>query len=124
MNERSGTQTKQRQRVEDCLQRLEDGFRRRWEDNPEFRDSLRGKDRDIQIDLRETGSWWIQVRDGNLQAIVEDEPEDIDVGIEAEADDFVDVFDGDLGPVKAYMTGKIKVDAGMRDLMLVKKFLG
>lgn len=113
-----------RERVEECLERLESGFRRKWDDNPEFRSSLRGKDRDIVIDLRETGTWWLKVRDGDLKAIVEDEPEDADVGIEADADDFVDVFDGDLGPVKAYMTGKIQVDAGMRDLLLVKKFMG
>lgn len=114
----------QRERVEDCLQRLEDGFRRRWENNEDFRSSLRGKDREILIDLRETGSWWLEVRDGNLEAIREGTTEDADVRIEADAGNFVDVFDGDLGPVKAYMTGKIKVDAGMRDLMLVKKFLG
>jgi putative sterol carrier protein len=113
-----------RERVEECLDRLEAGFRRRWDNNPEFRESLEGKNRDILIDLRDTGAWWIQVREGDLEAIVEDEPEDPDVGIEADADDFVDVFDGDLGPVQAYMTGKIEVDAGMRDLMLVKTFLG
>jgi putative sterol carrier protein len=120
----SETEPIARERVEDCLQRLEDGFRRRWENNEDFRSSLRGKDRDILIDLRATGAWCLKVRDGDLEAIEETTVEDPDVEIEADADDFVDVFDGDLGPVKAYMTGKIQVDAGMRDLMLVKKFLG
>lgn len=120
----SRTEQRSRERVEQCLQRLEDGFRRRWENNPDFRSSLEGKDREILIDLRETGSWWIEVDDGELAAIHEGAGSDADVAIEADAEDFVDIFDGDLGPVKAYMTGKIKVDAGMRDLLLVKKFLG
>lgn len=111
------------ERVEACLQRLEDGFRRRWDNNPDFRDSLEGKDRDILIDLRDTGSWWLQVRDGDLLEIHEGTVEGPDVTIEADAEDFVAVFDGDTGPVRAYMTGKIDVDAGLRDIMLVKNFL-
>jgi len=113
-----------RERVEECLDRLERGFRRRWKNNEDFRSDLKGKDREIVIDLRETGTWWLNVEDGDLVTIQEGGREDPDVRIEADAEDFVDVFDGDLGPVKAYMTGKIKVDAGMRDLMLVKNVLG
>lgn len=117
-------QQARREKVEACLQRLEDGFRRRWDNNPDFRKSLQGKDRDILIDLKQTGSWWLKVRDGDLEAIVEGDRKDPDVSIQAKAGDFVDVFDGDLSPIEAYMKRKIKVDAGFRDIMLVKKFVG
>lgn len=113
-----------REKVEDSLQRLEDGFQRRWDNKPDFRSSLKGKDRDILIDLRETGTWWLEVRDGYLEEIHEGNLEDPDVSIRADAEDYLAVFDGDLGPLEAYMKQKIKVSAGLRDMMLVKSFLG
>lgn len=113
-----------REDIEDCLERLENGFRRRWENNPDFRNDLKGKDRNILIDLSDTGAWWLRVRDGNLEEIKEGQPEDADVTIRADAGDFISVFDGDLSPLEAYMKQKIKVDAGLRDIMLVKSFMG
>jgi len=112
-----------RERVEDCLERIESGFRRRWEDNEDFRSSLKGKDRDIVIDIQDLQAWTIVVRDGDLRRIEEKDREDPDVRIGAEAEDFLDIFDGDLSPMKAYLTNRVDVSAGVSDLMLVKKFM-
>lgn len=114
-----------RERIEAALGRLERGFRKRWENNPDFRKSLVGKDRDILIDLRDHGAWTIQVRDGNLEGIVEGRPPGkANVRIEADAEHFLAIFDGTLSPAEAYLRKKVKVKAPIRDILLVKSFMG
>lgn len=114
----------QREKILDCLDRLEAGFFRKWENDAEFRDSLEGKDRDILIDITDVGAWTLVVRDGKLEAIEESKPEDPDVRLTSRSEDFLAVFEGDLSPLKAYVQKKIKVKAGIRDILLVKSFMG
>lgn len=119
------TQRTKEERVADCLERIENGFQRKWENNADFRDSLKGKDRDILIELTDLGSWLLTVRDGKLEGIEEvDGLDDPDVRITAEVEDFLALFDGELSPLKAYATKKVKVNAGIRDILLVKSFMG
>lgn len=113
-----------RETILDCLDRLERAFRKRWENDEKFRSSLEGKDRDILIDLRAEGAWTLKVRNGDLVSIDEGKPKDPDVKIDAEAEDFVAVFNGDLSPLEAYVKRRIKVKAGFRDILLVKSFMG
>ena len=91
--------TGQRDQILHCFERLEAGFRRRWENNPDFRKSLKGKDRDILVDLDHAGAWTLQVRDGDLQDIIEERPKKPDVRIRAQPEDFLAIFDGTLSPV-------------------------
>lgn len=120
----SNDEAAKRERVLDCLDRLEQGFLRRWENNADFRDSLKGKDRDIVVDLTDLDAWTLRVRDGKLEKIREGRPEDPDVRIRADTEDFLDVFEGDLSPMEAYLKKKIKIKAGFRDILLVKSFMG
>lgn len=112
-----------RERVLACLERIESGFHRKWDNDPDFRDELEGKDRDILLELTDVGSWTIVVRGGRLEEIGEHEPDDPDVRLTAKSEDFLAVFDGDLSPLRAYMTNRIDVDAGLGDILLVKSFL-
>lgn len=114
----------QEQQVLACLDRIEQGFRRKWENDADFRDSLEGKDRDIVIDLTDLGAWSLRVRDGKLQEIEEGGIEDPDVRLRSKAEDFLAIFDGELSPLEAYMKKKVKVKAGLRDILLVKSFMG
>lgn len=115
-------QTK-REKVTACLEKIERGFHRKWDNDPEFRDSLKGKDRVILIDLTDMGAWTLRVEDGKLQEIEEGRPDDFDVRLKTASEDFLAIFEGDLSPLKAYMTNKVKVKAGLRDIMLVKSFM-
>ncbi len=118
------TDDPQRERVAEYLDRLERGFHRKWDNDPDFREGLEGKDRDILLEFTDVGSWTMTVRDGKLESIDEGSLEDADVRLTAQSQDFLDVIDGDLSPLKAYMTNRIDVSAGLRDILLVKSFLG
>ena len=117
-------ETSERDRILAALERLSRGFRKRWDSNPDFRKSLQGKDRDILIDLKHAGAWTLMVRNGDLVEIKEHRPTDADVRIEAEPQDFLAIFEGTLSPVDAYLRKKIKVKAPLRDILLVKAFMG
>ena len=51
-------------------------------------------------------------------------PGKANVRVEADAENFLAIFDGTLSPAEAYLRKKIKVKAPLRDILLVKSFLG
>lgn len=112
------------EQIQHHLARLERGFQRKWENDADFRESLKGKDRDILIDLTDIGAWTLRVRDGKLEEIERDRPEDPDVSVKTSSDDFIAIFKGELSPVKAFLFRKVKVNAPPGDIKLVKAFMG
>lgn len=49
---------------------------------------------------------------------------DADVTITASLDTLRDMFDGELSPTSAYMTGKIRIDGDMSKAMALSQLLG
>ncbi len=117
-------QTPDDDRIQECFDRIERGFHRKWENDEAFRNGLKGKDRDIHIEFTDQGSWSLIVQDGELVTVEQGAPSDADVHLTTTSEHFIDVMNGDLSPMKAYLTKKISVDAGLRDILLVKSFLG
>lgn len=109
--------------VEDAVGFIEDRFWHHYESNADLREALEGKDRTILLDVRDGPSYHVLVVDGVLEAVQEGAVEDPDVRIIADRDDLLDVLNRDVHPVAAYLRGKVKVRAPVRDLMLVKAFL-
>lgn len=110
--------------VQQALDKIDSGFKKRWENNPDFRRKLEGKDRDIVIDLGPDGAYHLVVRDGYLQEIRDERPADQDALVTTTKDALLDIFNGDLHPIKAYTMGHVKVKASFRDVLLVRAFLG
>jgi len=106
------------------LQRLKAGFERRWNTSSEFRSKMQGKDRDIVIDLGQDGVFHLVVRNGFLEQILPGRPEKVDASVTLAAADLVAIFNNTLHPIKAYTTGRVKVKAPLRDILLVRAFLG
>ncbi len=77
-----------------------------------------GFDGSVKFDM--TGEGVIRVVDGSVTT----EDGDADCTITAEPDTFKDMFDGELDPTAAYMTGKIKIDGDMGIAMKLGQLLG
>ena len=77
-----------------------------------------GFDGSVKFDM--TGEGVIRVVDGDVTT----EDGDADCTITAEPDTFKEMFDGDLDPTAAYMTGKIKIDGDMGVAMKLGQLLG
>ena len=87
-------------------------------------DALRAKiseagfDGSVKFEL--SGEGVIRIVDGDVST----EDGDADCTIAADPEVFKDMFDGELDPTAAYMTGKIKVDGDMGVAMKLGQLLG
>ncbi len=70
-----------------------------------------GFDGSAKFDVADVGAIVI---DANGARISDDETE---VTLSADADTFQEIFDGDLNPTSAFMTGKLSVDGDMAQAM-------
>ncbi|MEM9062760.1 MAG: SCP2 sterol-binding domain-containing protein [Pseudomonadota bacterium] len=87
-------------------------------------EALRGKvgssgfDGSVKFEL--TGEGVIRIADGDVHT----DDGDADCTISADPDVFKDLFEGELDPTAAYMTGKIKIDGDMSVAMKLSSLLG
>ena len=77
-----------------------------------------GFDGSVKFDL--TGEGVIRIVNGDVTT----EDGDADCTISAEPDTFKEMFEGELDPTAAYMTGKIKIDGDMGVAMKLGSLLG
>ena len=72
----------------------------------------------VKFDIEDEGV--ILVNDGELRM----EDGDADVTISASLDTFREIFDGELSPTAAYMTGRRRIDGDMGLAMKLSQILG
>ena len=77
-----------------------------------------GFDGSVKFEL--TGEGVIRIVDGTVTT----EDGDADCTIAADPETFKDMFDGELDPTAAYMTGKIRIDGDMGVAMKLGQLLG
>jgi putative sterol carrier protein len=61
-----------------------------------------------------------EIRDGELVDVTTEPGENAQVRLTVHSDDLVDLVNGELGAGKAFMSGKLKVDASFGDLMRLR----
>lgn len=77
-----------------------------------------GFDGSVKFNIEDEGV--IRIADGTVTT----EDGDADVTISATLDVLKDLFDGELAPTAAFMTGKIKIDGDMSLAMKMSSLLG
>lgn len=63
------------------------------------------------------------LRSGSLTEIVEGDRSDAQITFTVNSDDLVAVTDGSLSFISAWTSGRLKIDASMRDLLRVRSLL-
>lgn len=84
-----------------------------------LREKFSGSDFSGSVRFDVTDEGVILVRDGTVST----EDGEADVTISASLDTFRAMFDGDLSPTAAYMTGKIRIDGDMGAAMKLSQIL-
>lgn len=110
--------------VEECVQRMEAAFWRRYESNPDLRKKLEGKERVIQLALTDGQGWWFHIRDGKLDAPQHGHHARPDATVTVSKHDLLAVFNGELRPMQAYLTGRVRVKASLSDMLFAKSLMG
>jgi putative sterol carrier protein len=89
-----------------------------------LREKFAGADFDgsVTFDIEDVGT--ILVTNGEIQTIDNTANSDADVTISASLDTFREIFDGELSPTAAYMTGRMRIDGDMSMAMKLSQILG
>jgi putative sterol carrier protein len=89
-------------------------------------EKARGDNAVIAFDLRGEGggAFWLQVRDGALSLGEGTPPAEADAILRAEAADLMKIMGGELNPMMAFMSGKVKVERNMGIMMKLMGWFG
>lgn len=110
--------------VEEAVKRMEAGFWRRYNANPDLQRKLAGKTRVIQLHVPDDDSYWFHVADGKLDDVQPGMHENPDVVVTTKRADLFAIFNGELKAMHAYLTGRVKVKASFGDILFAKSLLG
>ena len=78
--------------------------------------------RTIRIDITDLDlSYWTKLEDGQMGKLREGEPERADIKMRAKSDDIVAMVNGELGLMKSYLSGKVRIEASLHDLLALRK---
>lgn len=86
---------------------------------------LDGVNATIQFDLsgENGGLYWVRMADGTAES-GEGAVASPDMTLKAAADDWANMVNGDLNPMQAFMTGKIKIQGDMALAMKLQALIG
>ncbi|GEM_PF-5889322 len=112
------------QSVEEAVKRMEAGFWRRYNASPDLQRKLAGKTRVIQLAIPDADSYWFHIVDGKIHDIQQGQHEKPDAQVTVHKADLLAVLNGEMKAMQAYLSGKVKVRAGLSDLLFAKSLLG
>ena len=97
----------------------------RLEATEEARGSLAGslpEARIIAVQVSDLGTeYWTEMSDGVMDELREGAPARADIRIRAASDQLVDIIDGRRSMFSSVMTGRVKVEAGLADLLRLRR---
>ena len=110
--------------VEECVKRMEEGFWKRYNSQPELREKLAGKTRIIQLSLTDGHGYWFHIDDGKLASVQHGVHPRPDALVTTSKHDLLAVFNGELKVMQAYLTGRVRVKASFGDILFAKSLFG
>lgn len=110
--------------VEECVKRMEEAFWRRYHANADLRARLAGKERIIQLTLTDGHGHWFHILDGKLAEVQHGIHPDAHATVTVSKHDLLAVFNGELKPIQAYLTGRVRVQASFGDMLFAKSLFG
>jgi putative sterol carrier protein len=100
-----------------------DNYRKKIEDDEELKKELTGLVRMVNIDTTDNEGFSFILDNGQVRDFKRGIIEGAEITIHATTADFKLLFTGELKPMKAWATKRLKFDASMEDIMRVKKLL-
>ena len=104
------------------LEALVARFNARAASDPRLRAELEGIQRTVVLDLKDGTTFHFTLKDAHVDGILDGGVDRPDVTIIADKDTVKGLLSGEIGPFKAYATGKLKVKGDMEDLLRFRKF--
>ena len=109
--------------ISEIIENIRTVFNNRSAKDQIFRDSLMGFEKTIAFTLTDNDSYWFQITKGTVPLINKGIPLRSDIKLISDTESLLAILSGTLDPMKAIMTGKLKISGTITDVVWLKKFL-
>lgn len=76
----------------------------------------------IELSVTDLGiTYWSRMLGGTLSEVTEGRPQRADIRVRVASDDLVQLVDGRRSLFSSYLSGQVKIDASLSDLMRLRK---
>ena len=96
-------------------------FNSRIDGEPEFSKMIEGKDRTICICVSNGENFSTKLENMRIDDFVQNEDANADLVVTANSEILIGLINREISPIKAYMSGDLKVNASWTDMLLLKK---
>ncbi|HVL48582.1 MAG TPA: SCP2 sterol-binding domain-containing protein [Candidatus Thermoplasmatota archaeon] len=110
--------------VQEAVDRIVNGFRKRYDASPELRQKLKGKNRIVLLDVTDGAAYTFHVEDGNLVRVESERHPKPDASMSVSTKDLLAILNKELPAMRAYLEKRVKVKASFTDILFVKSLLG
>ncbi len=107
--------------IKQILEEKVSEFNSRVKDEPKYSGVIEGKERSICISVSDGGNYVSNLKDMQLEQFKESEDTRKDLVVTATSEVLIGLINKEISPIKAYMTGELKVKASLTDMLLLKK---
>ena len=78
--------------------------------------------RTIQIEVPDLeATYWTELREGHMGKLQHGEASEPNIKMRASSDDLVAMVNGELGLMKSYLSGRVRIEASLSDLLALRK---
>jgi len=96
-------------------------FNSRIDSEPEFSKMIEGKNRTICICISGGDNFSTKLEDMRIEDFIQNDDAKADLVVTADSDVLIGLINREISPIKAYMTGELKVKASLTDMLLLKR---
>tara|TARA_B100000965_G_scaffold137469_1_gene114348 strand:+ start:241 stop:579 length:339 start_codon:yes stop_codon:yes gene_type:complete len=107
--------------IKQILEEKVSEFNARIKNEPKFSGVIEGKERSICISVTGGANYTTNLKDMELDPFTEADDSDTDLVVTATSEVLIALINKEMSPIKAYMTGELKVKASLTDMLLLKK---
>ncbi len=104
------------------LEALVARFNARAAEDPRLRAELQGIERTVVLDLKDGTKFHFVLKDAHVDGILDGAAVKPDVTIISDPETVKGLLAGEIGPFKAYATGRLKVKGDIEDLLRFREF--
>ncbi|MCI4337197.1 MAG: SCP2 sterol-binding domain-containing protein [Thermoplasmata archaeon] len=109
--------------IESALADIVDRFNRRAERTESVREELAGLQRTVTVQFADGASYSVDLKDCRLQNLRPGAAAHPDLTISTDRATFESLLKKEMGPIKAIVTRKLKIDGSLEDKLLFRKLL-
>lgn len=108
--------------MRDELEGLIAKFNARVREDAKLRAELEGIERTVVVDLKGGTTYHFTLKDAQVEGLLDGTVNNPDITIIADADTIRGLIAREIGPMKAFATGRLKVKGDLEDLVRFRKF--